>query len=346
MTTRALERHTMAASYALHLLDLLERWPIAPDRLLEESGIRPETLVDPTARLPVPAVLRLIELARRETREPGLGILLGYEMRTSWHGFLGFALMSASTLRQAIELTSRFAPIRTTALGLRLGQEGDQASIAFDELAPLGAVRDVVVFALLIGLWQTCSSLTGRALPGSAELAFAEPDYARRFASLLPAPIRFSRPRHRLLFDAACLDLPLPMADRNALRLASDECQRELDAIGRDGDVVAVVRDLIAPRGSRLRSLDEVACLMRVSVRTLKRRLAARGTTYKALVDQARRDRAMLLLGSGRLSVEEVAGQLGYRSAANFARAFRRLTGTTPSAWRGPPSISRTWPAG
>jgi len=336
--TSPLEQHTMAAAYALHLLEVVERWQIAPDDLLDVSGIHREALTDPAARLPMTAVERLVERALQLTGEPALGLFMGYEMRPSWHGFLGFAVMSAATLREAIELLSRYAPTRSTAFGLNLHIEGTQASLVLEEKVHLGAAREALVTATLIGLWQTGNAVTGSELPGSAEFAFAEPEYCHRFAPLIPAKLRFSQPRHRLLFDAALLDLRLPMADRVALRLAREQCQRELEAIGHDGRLVSMVRSLIAPRRGGFRSLEEVACLLHVSVRTLKRRLAARGTSYSALLDEARRDRALILLGSGMLSVEQVADQLGYSNAANFARAFRRLTGTTPRAYRAWPS--------
>jgi AraC-like DNA-binding protein len=71
-----------------------------------------------------------------------------------------------------------------------------------------------------------------------------------------------------------------------------------------------------------------------MSPRTLKRKLAACGTTYSDLLDELRQNRAVQLLGSDQLSIEAIADRLGYSDAANFGRAFRRWTGTTPGAYR------------
>jgi AraC-like DNA-binding protein len=79
-----------------------------------------------------------------------------------------------------------------------------------------------------------------------------------------------------------------------------------------------------------------VARRLAVSDRTLHRRLAGEGTTFAALVDEARRERAQLLLEDRRLSCSEVAFLLGYAEPAAFFRAFRRWTGETPQAWRTP----------
>ena len=47
-----------------------------------------------------------------------------------------------------------------------------------------------------------------------------------------------------------------------------------------------------------------------------------------------RHNEALILLGDPRLAIDDVAAKLGYSDTANFARAFRRWTGTTPGAYR------------
>ena len=43
----------------------------------------------------------------------------------------------------------------------------------------------------------------------------------------------------------------------------------------------------------------------------------------------------MLMLRDRPLTIEDIAARLGYSDVANFTRAFRRWTGTTPAASRG-----------
>ena len=71
-----------------------------------------------------------------------------------------------------------------------------------------------------------------------------------------------------------------------------------------------------------------------VDPRTLRRQLAAEGTTFKAITDEIREALAVELLTAGGLSLEQVASRLGYHDAAGFSRAFRRWTGATPGTYR------------
>lgn len=58
------------------------------------------------------------------------------------------------------------------------------------------------------------------------------------------------------------------------------------------------------------------------------------GMTYRAYCDQVRMKRAAGLLHAEGESISSVAEQLGYSDDSSFIRAFRRLYGITPSAYR------------
>jgi AraC-like DNA-binding protein len=234
---------------------------------------------------------------------------------------------------QALELAVRFAPTRTTALGLRVHRDGELASLVIEERAPLGAAQDVVLLALIVGIQKIGEALTGKPLSGRADVTFPEPAYMRRFEHLVAGRIRFEQPANQLVFDAAGLDLPIVMADPAALRLAREQCERELTALGFGAGTGARVGGLLAREGGGFRSLEEVAALLHVSPRTLKRRLAAEGTAFSELLEAQRRERALLLLSS-ELPLEHVAERVGYSDMSNFTRAFRRWTGATPGAFR------------
>jgi len=324
---------TLPAVHLHHLVQVVARWKVTPGELLAGTGLDAAVLAAPGARVPLAQAIEVIERARRLTGEPALGFQLGLQMRVSWHGFIGFAALASPTARDAIEIAIRFAPTRTDALALRLHVEDRVASLVIEELAPLGSARDVVILALATGIWQIGNSLVGYVITGSVELAMPEPPYFARFAPFAPGSVRFDQPAHRLLFDAALLDTPLANADPVARDLARDQLERELAAVGGAADPVAQVRALLADNRA-FPNIDEVARRMHVSARTLKRRLAERDTSFTSLLEEARRERALLLLRAGELSVDEVGRRVGYSDPANFARAFRRWTGKTPRAFR------------
>jgi AraC-like DNA-binding protein len=234
--------------------------------------------------------------------------------------------MTASTVREALELACTYASTRTSAIGLALYVEGEIASVVIEERTSLGAIREVIVIALALGLWQLGQSLTGRTLEGVAECAFARPAY---LDGLHVERLRFDQPNHRLVFPAAELAIPLVSADPVAMQLAREQCERELAAL--DTGISARVRGALHGRNA---SLVALAKSLRMSPRTLKRRLADEGTTFSAIRDDVRRQRALLLLDNRGLAIGEIATLLGYSELPNFTRAFRKWTGITPLAYR------------
>ena len=67
-----------------------------------------------------------------------------------------------------------------------------------------------------------------------------------------------------------------------------------------------------------------------MSSRTLTRRLAEEGLSYKGLLDEVRRKLAIQYLKDRRISLKQVAYLLGYSEVSAFYHAFRRWTGSSP----------------
>ncbi|MFC9488771.1 AraC family transcriptional regulator [Streptomyces hydrogenans] len=168
------------------------------------------------------------------------------------------------------------------------------------------------------------------------EFAHPEPPHAAEYTLLFGAPCVFGAGRTAVVFDRADLDEPV-LRDADALkgflRRAPDDvlvcAEWGSTATGR-------VRHLIGralPAGP-VPTPEELAERLSVSPQTLRRQLAAEGTTYQRLRDQVRRDHAIAELTAGRVSIERLSRRLGFSEPSAFHRAFRRWTGETPRAYQ------------
>lgn len=81
-------------------------------------------------------------------------------------------------------------------------------------------------------------------------------------------------------------------------------------------------------------AIEEVASLLYMSSRTLQRRLTELGVKFRQVVTVTRHRLAMEMLGDQRINLLEVASRAGYNDVSAFGRAFRKLTGYTPSDFR------------
>jgi AraC-like DNA-binding protein len=215
---------------------------------------------------------------------------------------------------------------------LRLRVEGELASLIIEEHADFGSVRDIVVIGRMAALWRTALALTGQDLRGTAEMAIPQPDYHVRFAHLVP-PTRYGQPSTRIVLRARALDVPMIMGDPAAVLVARRQCERVLETLVPGAGLVHAVRALLWKKDGVSRSLEEIAQAVAMSPSTLQRKLGLLGHSVGTLLDEERRDRALLLLRSSE-STDRIAARLGYSSTHGFTRAFRRWTGMTPTAFR------------
>jgi AraC-like DNA-binding protein len=324
--------HSVPGSQALAFLDVLKPWRIPVGELLEPLGLDEAQLEEPGVRIPVEVMNALVMRGRARSGEPGIGVYMGLHRRLSNYGFLGIAASHARTLRDALELMVEFAPTVSTAMGVRLEVQDQEVSLRLIENIELGEVRDVVLLSMLIALSKMGPSLTGREMAGKKLVALPKPAYYDRFTHVL-GEFEFGAVDTRIVFDASYLDWPVIAADRAALRLARQQCERELAELHHGRNFVHCVRRLIARTGG-FRTLEEVAERVEMSPRTLRRRLASHGVNFADLIDEERRKEAQLLLKSSDRSLRWIGQQLGYATLPNFVRAFKRWTGQTPAAYR------------
>ncbi len=101
-------------------------------------------------------------------------------------------------------------------------------------------------------------------------------------------------------------------------------------------DPLAALKELIFhyTRQDKQPSIELAAELSGVSKRTLQRFLHSKTTTYSSLIDQVKFEMALPLLRDKKNSITEISFQLGYADPAHFSRAFKRITGLSPSGYR------------
>lgn len=309
-------------------------------RLCTEQGMDTAVLLqpldraalnDPGGRLPLLQVAQLLQDVVQDY--PAISYDIGLNASLTTHGFVGMGLMALPDVRTAIEFGRRFVGLRTPFVGFRCRTEGQMAALVVESTMPLGPLRGFVFEHFLVGIWSVAQKLanTIKVELNNAELLFSLPcpAYFETYRDRLPA-CHFDQPVNALRFPAAFLDWPLS----TAAQLVQQQCERELAEVGGpDRLLVPRVRSILTQEVTPP-ILIATARRLHLSPRSLKRKLAAEGASYKQLVEQHCQQLARQWLRGGTLSVAEIATRLGYSDPANFSRAFRQWTGRSPSAFR------------
>lgn len=324
----------ISMSYIEHLLDVLQARGCSRQALITVLGKDPAELAGSNMRASARDFAVLLKYAQQQGKSAGIGYALGMEIKPTSHGFLGMAVMSSQTSKQAVRLAERFAVLITGHLGVRLVEEEDTAIICIEYSSDFPMLRQFVLEAVSCVIIRTSAFLLGK---NSTEteiwMDYPEPDYFPAWREQLP-PVRFSMPANQIRFPVNHLEAPLVLASPASVRAAVEQLEKELALTEPAGDMKGRIRAALELSQHDFPSLNEVAEQLHISASTLKRRLHKEGSAFQALLDEVRRKRAIRYLGSTGMSVEGVAHALGYADPANFSRAFRKWTGYSPAAWR------------
>ena len=161
-----------------------------------------------------------------------------------------------------------------------------------------------------------------------AQAADCEP-YRRFFGSSL----RFDAANNEIAFDRGWLDREPPNHDAQTHRLLQRNLAVKL-LLEPDDWAEQVRRALPTLLLGGRASEAEMADLLTVPARTLRRRLGQQGTSFRRLKEDVRSELARQLLLDTTMSTTEIAATLSYGDASAFTRAFRRWTNAPPAAWR------------
>jgi AraC-like DNA-binding protein len=94
------------------------------------------------------------------------------------------------------------------------------------------------------------------------------------------------------------------------------------------------VRMLLAETPDKAWQAEEMAAQLAISVATLRRKLVAEDTSFRALLEEVRLARALTLIQTTSQPLKRIAEDCGYRSPSRFATRFRMRFGTLPSELR------------
>ncbi len=314
---------------------------VPPVRMLRGSGLSEADLADPDAQIDAHTELAVVRnLVRSLADRPALGVEVGRRYRITTFGIFGFACVSSPTLGEAISFALRFLELSFTfCIPVTRWEPGEFVAEVHDELVPAD-VRRFLVERDVLAMHQVMTDLLGRPLRLlRAEFDYPEPPYADQLADIIGVRPRFGRPRNLFALAPAVLEQPLPQANEHTWTMCLAQCRDLVHRRRARTGIAAEVRERLMPRGgadgyATPPGIDAVARDLNMSTRTLRRHLDASGTSYRALLDEVRRALAEEMLTATPLSVSDVAIRLGYAEASTFIYAFKRWTGTTPSAYR------------
>lgn len=323
-----MEDRPITPGFVADALSCLPLAGIAPAPFLARLGL-PE---DGASPLSTTEYGRLWTEIARVTGDEFFG-LAARPMRPGSFALLCHASLGSETLAPALRRAIAFLAVVLDDPRGELTIRDGLAVIELTTAEPRSAFAYRTYWLILMGVacW-----LIGRRIP-LRQVSFACPAPPRRedYQSFFGAPVLFGQPVTSLSFEATWLRLPVNRDEAALQRFLRGAPGNILVRYREDGGMAARVRHLLASQApADWPDFPELARSFGMSTATLRRRLHAEGQSFAALKDARRATLARQFLQEARLSVADIATELGYSEPSAFYRAFRKWTGGSPAASR------------
>lgn len=268
-------------------------------------------------------------------RHPDLGLQTGLHYQLTAYGIFGFAIISSPTFRSAIRTGLSYLELSFIFCRLRVEEQSGEFHLVLEDEEIPTDVRDFLLERDAAAIRLIQRELFGEAMPLlRMEWRCRKPAYAPEFRRIFGVTPAFGCASTRMIIDTRLIDQPLPRADTRTAQLCEVQCRDLLQRRKARSGTASVVRNHLLATPAGVPDMEQLAERLHMTTRTLRRKLEAEGTSYRALLDEIREALAEELLRAGTMSVEEVAERLGYAESSSFIHAFKRWKGVTPRGIR------------
>ncbi|MEO9323575.1 AraC family transcriptional regulator ligand-binding domain-containing protein [Nocardioides sp. C4-1] len=279
-------------------------------RCLAGTGLGPADLDDAGREVTAAQELRVVRTLRSELGEVGLEV--GATYRAATFGAFGYAVRSSRTVLEAMATAARFIDLSFAFALPRAEVVGERVLVVQDAVDLPDDVRRFLLERDAEAVRQVVEEL----VPGG-----------------VGARLSIDGDRSTLEFGADQLDRPLPGRSADALEAAATVCRDVVDRRRARTGLAAEVRVLVVQRLRDGAPMPDVAASLGWTERTLRRRLAEEGVSYRELVDEVRSSMAeALTAGRSTLPLDDLAARLGYASAPAYLHARARWTRRGPAS--------------
>lgn len=325
-------------AYIHKLLSVVQKQGIAVDEFYRSIGLTTARISDrmETSRQDYEKIhFSVID----EVDLPGLGLILGAGVNLSDLSLAGLAFMFSSDLERGIKRWTQFQELTDPPHRYQFYRGAETSTLrATINLEPFQANLRRTRFAIEESLseWFVAGELFDRPEGWFSEihLAYPKPDYSDLYQEQFHCPVKFDQPHTQFLFPSQYLQRPMSHGDEDIAQILEFKCAALIKASRGQDELVYTIRTILMRDPEKYKHIGEVAGVLNVSERTLRRRLTELGTTFKEIAFNYRMTLACEYLVATDLPISAVSIMVGYSDTANFFRAFRQHIDMTPDQYR------------
>jgi AraC-like DNA-binding protein len=274
--------------------------------------------------------------------DPLFGLHTAKFVQPGSYSVLGFITMNCETLGEAIAKIQPFEKLVGDMGTTQLNKIQSDLYISWHCIFTNPIVKQHMVDNCLAS-WFTFAQFLVEpkykedSLPKKVLLKRSKPSLEEQsiYHDTFKCQVLFNQEQDAIIFDQALLALPLNKGNKLLLTTLENHAEELIVKLSDEDDFCLKVRNLIEINliNGKFHQQD-IADLLKLSTKTLQRKLKVNNTTFKSILDEVRLDNANSLLTKANLPLVDVSINLGFSEPRSFYRWFQKLTGVTPGDYR------------
>ena len=309
------------------------------EAVLRAGGLTSNVLTTSDERLPASVLYGLHRGLYALTREDTWALDVVDAVPKGSYGIAEYIFRCQTSLVDSFHAIARYFSLLSEVTELRVHASASGVVVQAVHVDPEIQGADLhrsLYQNLLSGLVHIAREITTATLmPHRVTLPFEAPADVSKYERVFGRVPEFGASPAALHFDASALETEVQAADPNLSSILQSHADDLLSRSASHNEFVNQVRRVMLQQlHGKDTSLHAIARLVSTSNRSLQRRLAEAGYTFKSLLDEMRYDVARHYLGDSKTSIDEISFLLGYSDNSAFVKAFKRWGQLTPGEYR------------
>ena len=320
-----------AQTLMFHIQRFQELGGVLPEgSLLGQWDLAVELLENSDRRFPFTLVSTSVEFASRQLQDPVLGLNAVDSERLPYTDVFELLSRNAGTLEEYIQLLSRYFCLFTEIGIYEVHHKKPASQVLFcprdRRITSYHQVDGALLLAAKVirqyaGIKPLAVTIDHECPPGCERV------YADKFGGC----VQFGAPFAALDYDLEEMTRLRRVTEKPLIAPVLEQQRDELYGDDVIEKTVFLIRRLLI-RGEPKR--EHIARELALSLRTFQRVLSGHNTTFKALLEDTRKQMAMEFLQQSSFTAQEIALLLGYSETSQFYKAFKRWFGKSPGDFR------------
>lgn len=254
------------------------------------------------------------------------------------YSVLGYISMNCENLGQAITKIQPFEKLVGDMGTTTFEALGEQVKISWHcQFTDKKVKRHMIDNCLASWITFARYLVSQSSKPSEVHLTRKQPSLSEQtqYQKVFQCPISYNQNENAIIFDKALLTLPLNKGDQQLLSTLENHAEALISNLEQESSLATQLQIMIsqALKDGNFHQ-QEIAEQLNISAKTLQRRLAVQGLSFKAILDDTRLKLAKQHLTESALNLNQISAELGFTEPRSFYRWFNKLTSKTPGEYR------------